>query len=76
MVQVDLEIAGHSLGGYLIPRIAAQTPEASGYILLAASARPLEDLLLEQTEYILSLEKNLDDASKEKLLLQLQQLED
>ncbi len=61
-------IAGHSLGGYLIPRIAAQTPDASGYILLAASARPMEDLMLEQTEYILSLEKDLDDAAKEKVL--------
>ena len=69
-------IAGHSLGGYLIPRIAAQTPEAAGYILLAASARPMEDLLLEQTEYILSLEKSLDDASKEKLLKQTQDMVD
>ena len=67
-------IAGHSLGGYLVPRIAAQTPEAAGYILLAASARPMEDLLLEQTEYILSLEKSLDDASKEKLLKQTQDM--
>ena len=69
-------IAGHSLGGYLVPRIAAQTPEAAGYILLAASARPMEDLLLEQTEYILSLEKSLDDASKEKLLKQTQDMVD
>ena len=69
-------IAGHSLGGYLVPRIAAQTPEAAGYILLAASARPMEDLLLEQTEYILSLEKSLDDASKEKLLKQTQDMID
>ena len=69
-------IAGHSLGGYLVPRIAAQTPEAAGYILLAASARPIEDLLLEQTEYILSLEKSLDDASKEKLLKQTQDMVD
>ena len=69
-------IAGHSLGGYLVPRIAAQTPEAAGYILLAASARPMEDLLLEQTEYILSLEKSLDDASKAKLLKQTQDMVD
>ena len=66
----QIYIAGHSLGGYLIPRIAAQTPEAAGYILLAASARPLEDMMLEQTEYLLGLEKNLDDASKQKLLKQ------
>ncbi len=72
----QIYIAGHSLGGYLIPRIAEQTPTAAGYILLAASARPMEDLLLEQTAYILSLEKNLDDASKEKLLKQTQNLVD
>lgn len=63
-------IAGHSLGGYLMPRIAAQTPQAAGYILLAAPARPMEDLILEQTEYILSVEQNLDDTAKEKLLQQ------
>lgn len=64
----QIYIAGHSLGGYLIPRIAEQTPDAAGYILMAASARPMEDLILEQTEYILSLESNLDDSAKEKLL--------
>ncbi len=63
-------IAGHSLGGYLIPRLAAQTTDAAGYILMAASARPIEDLILEQTQYILSLEKGLDDASRDKLLQQ------
>ena len=72
----QIYIAGHSLGGYLIPRIAQQTPDAAGYIMLAASARPLEDLMLEQTAYILSLEKSLDDASKEKLLNQTQSLVD
>ena len=70
----QIYIAGHSLGGYLMPRIAAQTPDAAGYVLLAAAARPLEDLILEQTEYILSLEKGLDDASKEKLLKQTQDM--
>ena len=70
----QIYIAGHSLGGYLMPRIAAQTPDAAGYIMLAAAARPLEDLILEQTEYILSLEKGLDDASKEKLLKQTQDM--
>ena len=66
----QIYIAGHSLGGYLMPRIAAQTPDAAGYIMLAAPARPMEDLMLEQTEYILSLEKELDQAAKDKLLSQ------
>jgi len=67
-------IAGHSLGGYLMPRIAQQTPDAAGYIFLAASARPMEDLIFEQTEYILSLDKSLDDTSKNKLLEQTLQM--
>ena len=63
-------IAGHSLGGYLMPRIAKQTPNAAGYIMLAASARPLEDLILEQTQYILSVDKTTTQEDKDKLLQQ------
>ena len=73
-IQSDqIYIAGHSLGGYLMPRIAEQTPDAAGYIMLAASARPMEELILEQTSYILGLEKDLDAASKEKILQQTQE---
>jgi fermentation-respiration switch protein FrsA (DUF1100 family) len=49
-------VLGHSLGGMLVPRIAAAAPEAGGFIILAGAARPLEDLVLEQTEYIVSLD--------------------
>ena len=63
-------IAGHGISGYLMPRIAEQTPEAAGYIMLAASARPLEDLLLTQTQYVLDTETNLEDAAKEQMLQQ------
>lgn len=49
-------IAGHSLGGYLIPRIAAATDVPAGYISLAGSARPMEDLILEQQRYLISLD--------------------
>jgi fermentation-respiration switch protein FrsA (DUF1100 family) len=49
-------VLGHSLGGMLVPRIAAAAPEARGFIILAGAARPLEDLVLEQTEYIVSLD--------------------
>lgn len=70
----QIYIAGHSLGGYLLPRIAQEAPDAAGYIFLAAPARPMEDLIFEQTEYILSLDKSLDDASKNKLLEQTLQM--
>jgi uncharacterized protein len=41
-------LAGHDLGGMLSPRIAGMAPGLKGLILLAANARPLEDLILEQ----------------------------
>lgn len=66
----QIYIAGHGTAGYLLPRIAEQTPDAAGYIFLAASARPQEDLLLEQVQYVLSTEKDLDEASKTKIIEQ------
>ena len=41
-------VLGHSQGGMLAPRIAARAPDVAGVILLAAPARPLLDLLIEQ----------------------------
>ncbi len=49
-------ILGHSLGGMLMPRIATGAPQAAGFVLLAAAARPLEDLILAQNRYLLSLD--------------------
>ena len=51
-----LYVVGHSLGGMLAPRIAERSRKPlSGIILLAANARSLEDLILEQTAYLASL---------------------
>lgn len=41
-------VLGHSLGGYLMPRILRAAPSVAGCVILAGSARPLEDLVLEQ----------------------------
>jgi hypothetical protein len=48
-------VLGHSLGGYLAPRIAAQDGKLAGLIFLAANARPVEIMALEQNEYVASL---------------------
>ncbi|NLE73923.1 MAG: alpha/beta fold hydrolase [Actinobacteria bacterium] len=48
-------VLGHSLGGYALPRIGALTTQAAGFVIMAGAARPLEDLILEQMEYIYSL---------------------
>lgn len=56
--EIDAErvyLLGHSLGGTLAPRIAQRSGRLAGVILLAGAARPLEDLLIEQVEYINSL---------------------
>ncbi len=48
-------VLGHSLGGYLAPRLGAADPQIRGLIILAGFARPLEDVLLDQMTYVLSL---------------------
>ncbi|MGE5333796.1 MAG: alpha/beta fold hydrolase, partial [Nitrososphaerota archaeon] len=48
-------VLGHSLGGYLAPRIGAADPAIRGLIILAGSARPLEDVILDQMTYVFSL---------------------
>ena len=50
-------LLGHSLGGYLIPRIAAADVkgEIAGFIIMAGATRPLEDMMVEQVTYILGL---------------------
>ena len=49
-------VAGHSLGGYLAPKIAALDAKIAGVVILAGSTRPLEDLILEQFTYLYSLD--------------------
>lgn len=41
-------VAGHSLGGMLVPRLLVTTPGIDGGILLTPNARPLHVLLLDQ----------------------------
>ena len=43
-------VLGHSLGGYLLPRIATQDGKLAGLIFLAANARPVEVMALEQND--------------------------
>lgn len=54
-------VIGHSLGAMLSPAIVEQSKKLAGIIMLAAPARKLEDLVLEQTEYIFSLKMNISD---------------
>ncbi|RDI99988.1 alpha/beta fold hydrolase [Dyella solisilvae] len=42
-------VLGHSLGAYMAPRIGQREPQLAGLVLLAASARPLLDVIAQQT---------------------------
>lgn len=57
-------VLGHSLGGMLIPRIALKNPGAAGFIIIAGPTKPLELLLLKQTEYISTIDGIVSDDEK------------
>ena len=60
-------VLGHSLGGYVAPRIAKQDPRLAGLILMAASVRPLEELVGEQFAYLGVTGAKLDKAKAQLL---------
>jgi hypothetical protein len=43
---------GHGLGGYVAPRIAEEDGKLAGIILFAANARPIEDVALDEAQYL------------------------
>jgi uncharacterized protein len=49
-------VLGHSQGGMLAPRIARYSGTVAGLVLMAAPARPLLDLLMEQNRYLVGLD--------------------
>src|SRR5579859_6014594 len=68
-------VLGHSLGGYLAPRIGAADPRIRGLIILAGSARTLEDVILDQMTYVLSLSMPDPVARQQQLALLKKQVE-
>jgi dienelactone hydrolase len=58
-------ILGHSLGAMAAPRMGQRDPELAGLVLLAGNARPFEDVLLEQLEYVLPLQLEGDKLKEE-----------
>ncbi|WP_050739169.1 alpha/beta hydrolase [Acetobacterium bakii] len=62
LVQINgngIFILGYDFGGYLIPKIAAVTPGAAGYMILGGSTSPLEDIILRQYDYLASLDNTI-----------------
>ena len=57
-------VIGHSLGAMVAPLIASQSQSICGIIMMAAPARKLEDLVLEQMEYIYSLKGTISEDER------------
>ena len=45
-------VVGHSLGGMLVPRIAAADARIAGFVVMAGAARPMEQAIVEQARYL------------------------
>jgi dienelactone hydrolase len=45
-------VLGHSLGGMLVPRIAAAGPPVAGFVVMAGAARPMPQAVVEQARYL------------------------
>ncbi len=63
----QIYILGHSLGGYAIPKIYQTDNTIKGFIIMAGSVRPLEDLIWEQYNYIFSLDDSISQDEKNQL---------
>jgi uncharacterized protein len=50
-------VLGHSLGAMLIPRIAKGDSKIAGFMVMAGITRPFEDVIIDQFQYIYSLDK-------------------
>ena len=60
-------VAGHSLGGQVAPRVVARDGEVDGLVMLAAPARSLLDLVVEQTAYLAELDGQVTDQERQQI---------
>jgi dienelactone hydrolase len=68
-------VLGHSQGGMMAPRIAAVSGHVAGLVLLAAPARSLLDIVIEQNRRLAVLDDgNTSDAEREAITALIQQV--
>ena len=63
-------VLGHSLGGMLVPRIAAADSTIAGFVVMAGPARPMEDAIVAQVRYLAS-EDGTISADEQKMIDQV-----
>lgn len=60
-------VLGHSLGGTIAPMIATKSDKLAGFISLAGMSRPIDKVLLEQYNYLFSLDGELSSEEIQKI---------
>lgn len=60
-------VLGHSLGGMVVPRIGLLDENIAGFIIMAGPTRPMEDMILDQTKYLFSLDGRISKTEREQL---------
>ncbi|MGC9331835.1 MAG: hypothetical protein ACP5DZ_08180 [Bacteroidales bacterium] len=68
----NLILLGHSQGAMMIPRIC-DSIDVGAAIMIAGNARPLQDLMYEQSKYLMQ-KNGLDDAEKRRLKMLKEQI--
>jgi uncharacterized protein len=63
----QVSLLGHSLGAYLAPRIATGDAQVAGIVMLAANARPLEKIVLEQIHNLAAMSGTRTEAEQKKI---------
>ncbi|RZM29783.1 MAG: alpha/beta fold hydrolase [Pedobacter sp.] len=73
--KAQIYLLGHSLGGMLAPRMAASSPALKGIILVAAPAKKLADIMVEQNNYMYQQMKDTTQALKKVLADNVKELD-
>jgi fermentation-respiration switch protein FrsA (DUF1100 family) len=72
-------VLGHSLGAMAAPRLGERDPVIAGLVLLACPSRDMADVLIEQLDYLLSLDPSPSEEQRSgvaKLKKQAERLKD
>lgn len=64
-------LLGHSLGGMMAPKMAADNPQIKGFIAMAGSLRLLQEIILDQNKAALNADTSLTEQQKNALLAPL-----
>ncbi len=61
----NIYILGHSMGGHLVPKINEHLDNPAGFIIMAGNISPLEDLMVEQIQYLASLDGSISEEERQ-----------